>query len=374
MLKLELKKLFSNRYVIAALLLTAVIIFSYAYYSHSLYENNRYYAYESVLLDSNVFKPITVTKDNIDSLESRVKQLEENGEKTNEYHILSHVTQQYRWVEYCTTLDYFATHKGIYTDSLDNLPPQETKELERDRIRLENGITFASSFGWQELLRTGKSCLPLIIFILSALVAVCTVSGEYENGMYALIVSCKNGYKKILKTKITATVLFSAITALLFHFTALLAFHAAFTLSGTGADSASVLFKRVQSFGDCWLVMVLFSVLSAAAFSLTALAVSALCKKSLSASGTNLIILLLALTFGYLHNFVSSNLNGLVDSLPVNMPLIDYGISSYYEYTKGNIIMGAYNILAPFAPMCAVLSFLSIPIIYMGWQRHKINS
>ncbi len=370
MLRLELKKLFSNRYVIAALLLTAVIIFAYAYYSHSLYEGNKYYAYESVLLDSSEFKPITVTKNNIDSLENRVKQLEKNNEITNEYHILSHVTQQYRWVEYCTTLDYFANYKGIYVNSLKELPPQEQKELNRDLIRLENGITLASSFGWQELLKTGRACLPVIIFILSALVSVFAVSGEYENGMFALLISCKNGNKKILKTKITATMLFSVITALLFNTIILLAFNAVFGLSGAGADSASVLFGRVQSYGECFGIMVLFSVLSSAAFSLTALAVSAFCSKTLSASGANLIILMLALIFGCLYNFLSSNLNGFVDSLPVNIPMIDYGISEYREYTYGNAIIDAYNILAPFAPMCVILSIISVPFIYSGWKKH----
>lgn len=370
MLRLELKKLFSNRYVIAALLLTAVIIFAYAGYSRSLYEGGRYYAYESVLLNSREFKPVTVTKDNIDSLENRVKQLEKNSEITNEYHILSHVTQQYRWVEYCTTLDYFANYKGIFVNSLEDLPPQEQKELNRDLTRLENGITFAPSFGWQELLKTGRACLPVIIFILSALAAVFAVSGEYENKMYDLLISCKNGNNKILKTKITATMLFSVITALLFNITVLLAFNAFFCLSGADADSASVLFGRVQSFGECFGIMVLFSVLSAAAFSLTALAVSAFCGKTLSASGANLIILLLALIFGCMYNFLSSNLNGFVDSLPINIPMTDYGISEYREYTNGNVIMGAYNILAPFAPMCAVLSIISVPFIYLGWKKH----
>jgi len=304
------------------------------------------------------------------SPKSRVNQLEKNNEITNEYHILSHVTQQYRWVEYCTTLDYFANYKGIYVNSLEDLPPQEQKELNRDLTRLENGITFASSFGWQELLKTGKACLPVIIFILSALAAVFAVSSEYENGMLALLISCKNGNNRILKTKITATLLFSVITAMLFNITMLLAFTAFFGLSGAGADSASVLCGRVQSYGECFGIMVLFSVLSAAAFSLTALAVSALCSKSLSASGGNLIILMLAVIFGCLYNFLSSNLNGFVDSLPANIPMIDYGISEYREYTRGNAIIGAYNIIAPFAPMCAILSIISVPFIYKGWRMH----
>lgn len=71
-MKSELKKLFKSRYIIVTLILTAALIFGFAAYTHSLYENQKYYAIESILLDSRKFTPITVTKGNIENLENRM--------------------------------------------------------------------------------------------------------------------------------------------------------------------------------------------------------------------------------------------------------------------------------------------------------------
>lgn len=366
MLKSELKKLFKSRYIIVTLIISAAVIFGFAAYSHSLYENQNYYADESVLLDSGKFTPITVTKDNIKSLESRLSELEEN---TDEYNILNYVTQSWRWTEYCTTLDYFANYKGVFTKSTDELPPKEKHEFERDMTRIENGITYASSFGWSEMLKSGTAVLPIIIFLIIILAAAELTSNEHETGMYQLIISSKNGHGKIIRTKTGALMLFSVILSLMYGIALLISFSMFFRLSGAGASTAMVLFGRVLTFNQCFGVMMIMLISSAAASALAALCISGLCRKNITACCINIMILLLALLFGHGFNFISDNMNGFTHSLPVNIPLIDYGIAEYREYTSGNIILGAYNILAPFIPMCIITAALSLPVILKSWLK-----
>lgn len=366
MLKSELKKLFKSRYIIVTFILTAAVIFGFAAYAHSLYEGQKYYAIERVLLDSGKFTPITVTKDNIESLENRMAELKED---TDEYNILNYVTQSWRWTEYCTTLDYFANYKGVFAKSVDGLPPQQKCEYERDMTRIESGITYASSFGWSEMLKSGTAVLPVILFLIIVLAAAELTSNEHETGIYQLIISSKNGRKKIIRTKTGALMLFSIILSMMYGIALLISFSAFFTLSGAGASSAMVLFGRVLTFNQCFVIMMIMLTVSAAASALAALGISNLCRKNINACGINIMILLLALIFGHFFNFISDNMNGFTHSLPVNIALIDYGIAEYREYTRGSDILGAYNILAPFIPMCMLTAALSLPIIFKNWLK-----
>lgn len=366
MLKSELKKLFKSRYIIVTFILTAAVIFGFAAYAHSLYEGQKYYAIESVLLDSGKFTPITVTKDNIESLENKLDNVEEN---TDEYNILNYVTQSWRWTEYCTTLDYFANYKGVFAKSADGLPPQQKCEYERDMTRIESGITYASSFGWSEMLKSGTAVLPVILFLIIVLAAAELTSNEHETGIYQLIISSKNGRKKIIRTKTGAMVLFSVILSMMYGIALLISFSAFFTLSGANASSAMVLFGRVLTFNQCFVMMMIMLTVSAAASALAALGISNLCRKNINACGINIMILLLALIFGHFFNFISDNMNGFTHSLPVNIALIDYGIAEYREFTRGSVILGAYNILAPFIPMCMLTAALSLPVILKNWVK-----
>lgn len=366
MLKSELKKLFKSRYIIVTFILTTAVIFGFAAYAHSLYEGQKYYAIESVLLDSGKFTPITVTKDNIESLENKLDNVEEN---TDEYNILNYVTQSWRWTEYCTTLDYFANYKGVFAKSVDGLPPQQKCEYERDMTRIESGITYASSFGWSEMLKSGTAVLPVILFLIIVLAAAELTSNEHETGIYQLIISSKNGRKKIIRTKTDALMLFSVILSMMYGIALLISFSAFFTLSGANASSAMVLFGRVLTFNQCFVMMMIMLTVSAAASALAALGISNLCRKNINACGINIMFLLLALIFGHFFNFISDNMNGFTHSLPVNIALIDYGIAEYREYTRGSVILGAYNILAPFIPMCMLTAALSLPVILKNWVK-----
>ena len=115
--------------------------------------------------------------------------------------------------------------------------------------------------------------------------------------------------------------------------------------------------------------MMIMLTVSAAASALAALGISNLCRKNINACGINIMILLLALIFGHFFNFISDNMNGFTQSLPVNIPLIDYGIAEYREYTRGSVIFGAYNTLAPFIPMCIITAALSLPVILKNWVK-----
>ncbi len=262
MVKYELKKIFSNKFVVAAIIVGVVVTAVYAAYRSTVYKSGTDCAFENVILQSGVLSETTVTKDNIEALERRVAEIEadesnyafvnaserndkyfgkftEQNEKRiaeiyssaddreltaeeqseaeriesyqisdevfPEYYALCYMVQSYRRLEYQTTLDYFRG-LGIFVDSTEQLPPAEKKELQRDLVRLENGVVYDRNFGWQELLKAGaSSALPVLISVLTALSSVISVTAEYETGMYSLIISSARGGKSILLKKIISS-------------------------------------------------------------------------------------------------------------------------------------------------------------------------
>lgn len=250
MVKYELKKLFLNRFILITLISCIALTFAYAAYSKNCYENGNLYTYEAVFLDKDAFREITVTKNNINTLEERISEIEaddrsydyidpatrqfqyygrfadetygkineiyrntesakEQEEKIKclesyqisdrlfaEYCILSYVTEQFRELEYRTTLAYFNSFDGVDAKTADELPSKYKSELQSNLTRLESGVTYSSDFGWRELLKAGKaSALPVIISILITLAAVTAISSDYETAMYSLIICTKNGRK-----------------------------------------------------------------------------------------------------------------------------------------------------------------------------------
>lgn len=430
MMKYELKKLLANKFVLAAVIVCAAAVAVYAGLMHSVCEKGRDYSYEKIALEKGVLSRITVTKDNIADLEKQLdeiessdasygyvdadsrldtyfgKHTEETTEKIKEiygnaadreltqdeqrqvdllssyqisdevfpeYYSILYAVQNYRRVEYCTTPDYFRSI-GVYVNSTDDLPPEEKAELNRDLTRLENGITTDRNFGWQELLRMGSvSLLPVLIAALISLSSAAAFSGEYESGMYQLLVSSKNGRRTIIKNKLAASLIFTVLASLFFDIFALVCFSIFFSPDGAFSDSSAVIFGNVANMAECFLLMVLFTLAADIAIALTSLAASVFCSKMLTASGISLLMILIPLIFGFFSHFNSYNINGILDSLPVNIPLVDFGISAYSIYTKGNVVMGAYNILAPFIPVCLILSAASVPLIFKGWKNHRIE-
>ena len=428
MIKYELKKLFTNKFVVAAVIICAAAVFVYAGFIHSVYEKGNVYSYEKIALEKGVLTNVTITKDNIADYEKRLDEIESNeasygyvdadsrfysyfGKYTEEteakmdeiysnaadreltedekkqidllrsyqisdevfpeYYSVLYAVQNYRHVEYCTTLDYFRSI-GVYVNSLDDLFPLEKAELNRDLTRLENGITTDRNFGWQELLKMGSiSLMPVLVAVLISLSSAAAFSSEYESGMYQLIASGKNGRHTVIQKKLAASVIFTVLVSLFFDIFALLCFGIFFSMDGAFSDSAVVIFGNVANMAECFLLMVLFTLAADIAVALTSLAASAFCSKMLTASGVSIVMLLIPLMFGLFSNFAIPNINGIFDSLPVNIPLADFSISAYSIYTKGDVIMGAYNIWVPFIPVCLILSAISVPFIYTGWKKHR---
>lgn len=430
MVKYELKKLFSNKFIIVSIVACVAVIAAYAAYMSAVYNNGTYFALEKVIMQNGVLNGITVTKENIEELEQRLAAIEEddanyenidtsnrylkyygkyeeqtekrieeiyslaqgreltNGEQTEidrlesyqisedvfpEYYSLYYVINSYRLLEYQTTLDYFR-RQGVFVNSLDQLPPKEKKELQRDLTRLENGVALDRNFGWQALLKSGNvSAVPVLMAVMIALSSVVAVTAEYETGMYSLIVCSRRGGKCILSKKIISSALFSVIVTLIYETAALVSFGAFFSLSGADSDSGVVLFGGVASMLECFLLMILFTLASSLAISFTSLAVSSFCGKTFAAAGANLVILLFAVIFGHFYIIANDNISGIMSSLPIHIPLVDFGISQYREITANGAILGAYDILLPLLPVCALLIAVSLPLLRLGWKNRRIE-
>ncbi len=167
------------------------------------------------------------------------------------------------------------------------------------------------------------------------------------------------------------------IATLIYETAALASFGAFFSLRGAYSDSGMVLFGSEKSMLECFLLMILLTLFSSLAVSLTSLAVSAFCKKTFAAAGANLVMLLIPLVFGHFY-YVTPNVNlaGVVSSLPINIPLADYGLSTYREIIINDAIVGSVQCFAPVysrvrRPDCGVRSvdkiWLEAP------QNRKIN-
>ena len=427
MVKYELKKLFLNRFILITLISCIALTFAYAAYSKNCYENGNLYTYEAVFLDKNAFREITVTKNNINTLEERISEIEaddrsydyidpatrqfqyygrfadetygkineiyrntesakEQEEKIKclesyqisdrlfaEYCILSYVTEQFRELEYRTTLAYFNSFDGVDAKTADELPSKYKSELQSNLTRLESGVTYSSDFGWRELLKAGKaSALPVIISILITLAAVTAISRDYETAMYSLIICTKNGRKKILQKKLVSISLFAVMVSVIFNLSALCAYGIFFTLNGKNASSAAVISGIVLTLAQCFPVMTAFSALSALAVGFSALAVSSVCGKSFVASGINLLLIFIPFLFGFFFTFKNENINAFIHSLPVNIPICDFSTSVYFGYTWFGRDIGAGSSFTAFIFMSFMLSVISLPIIYYGWYKQRI--
>ena len=94
MVKYELKKLFLNRFILITLISCIALTFAYAAYSKNCYENGNLYTYEAVFLDKNAFREITVTKNNINTLEERISEIEADDRS---YDYIDPATRQFQY-------------------------------------------------------------------------------------------------------------------------------------------------------------------------------------------------------------------------------------------------------------------------------------
>ena len=359
MIKYELKKLCSNKIVIIMLIISVIAAVASAIHSYNLYGS--YYVYNKSLLQKGVIDRVNVN-------DSNVKEYEGKTDIKSEY-----LYEQYTYVKYCTTVDYFRSLGFTGLNSLDELPPKESSEARRDITRTENGINYDRSFGWQNLLSSGQmTVLPFIAIILIIVSSAVVFSSEYQNSTDVLLM-CTLNKRKIVRVKILSSLIFTAIYFCAFQLIVLCSYGIMFSLDGIGADSGQVIFDRVQPMGKAYLIMLGTTLFADLVISLLALAVSSFCKNTITTAGITLGITMIPVACATFPT-ISHNFDAVMRAMPATILLSDFNISNYLELTKGKYIVGGQNTLLLFALISVILIFVSVLTINISWKYHKVSN
>ncbi len=428
MIKYELKKLFTNKFVTAVFVLTALLVAAFAIYSYSIYKSNRTDT-PFILLQKGVLADTTVTEDNIDDLIARYNEIQENDDNYNYVDISKREDSAYLYGKYKSRIIELSAKKS--------LTPQETAELNklfayqindemypefaalnyiihdfttkqqdinphiydgtewelriihsdenadspiytkgynvRAEYQVKNGITYGKNFGWSELMDTGSLTIPLLTAVACAIAAVIMFTGEYTGKTDALIMASKKGKAKIVHAKLAAGTLFSVIATLYYFAVLLLSYGCLFTLDGINTSSQTLINGHMLTYGKAFILMLLCTLFCIIAINITSLAISALCTKTLPAVLLVFIVTLLPFIINFALYIPNDTVRSVLNILPANALLLDFGYSHYYAVNAfGNIkVFESHQYIIPAA---IIQALICIPIIYIGWKKHKISN
>lgn len=435
MIKYELKKLFTNKFVTAIFVLTALLVAASAIYSFNIYKNNRIDA-PFILLQKGVLPDTTITEDNIDDFIARYNEILKNDDnyayvdtseressvylhgkyrdtikkeideiyassqgnsltdeeyakvlKLDSYQINDKVYPEFAALNYMIH-DFTTKHNDVDPDfyigtewNTSSLPSDEDKTNPiytqgynvRTEYQVKNGITYGRNFGWRELMDTGSLTIPLITAIACAIAAIILFTGEYTGKTDALIMASKKGKAKIVHAKLAAGTLFSVIITLYYFAVLLLSYGCLFSLDGINTSSETFINGHILTYGEAFIFMFFCTLFCIIAINITSLAISALCTKTLPAVLLAFIITLLPFIINFAVYIPNDTVRAVLDILPANAVLLDFGYSHYYAVNiLGNIkVIESHQYIIPAA---IIQALICIPIIYTGWKKHKISN
>lgn len=428
MIKYELKKLFTNKFVAAVFVLTALLITASAIYSFSIYKNNRT-SPPYIVLQKGVLTDTTVTTDNIDDLIARYNEIRDHddsyavvdtskregsvylhgkytdrmlalSQKENltpeedaelnrlySYQIKDELYPEFAALRYM--IDTFTTKQQdidpemyigtpwesgfIYSD-IDHSSPIYTEGYDlRSAFQIENGITFGRNFGWRELLDMGINAVTLIIVVACAIAAIILFTGEYTGKTDALIMASSRGRRKIVQAKLAAGTIFSVIITLYYFAVILLTYGSLFSLNGINTSSQTFINGRILTYGEAFLLMIVCTLFCIIAINITSLAISSLCTKTLPAVLLVFIITLLPFIITFAAYIPNDTIRTLLELLPVNAISKDFGYSHFDAVSVfGNLKVVESHLYI--VPAAVIQALICIPIVFLGWKKHKISN
>lgn len=438
MIKYELKKLFTNRFVIAMLIITAILTVALAAVSYHHYTAG-YMPAEKILLKKGVLTEITVNEDNVGELLKRYdeiinddsnydyidssasgrnggrylygkyadevdRQIDEIYEKYNNngivsqegmdeiskvrsYQISDEVYPEFAVLHYILS-DF--THRQLtlnpdmyngtfwelsfgYTDNDESDPCYTEGYNKRTLYEIEHGITYDRNFGWQEITDSGQNMVPLLLALTVAVASVVLFTGEYTGGTDVLIMSSRHGRKRAVTSKIIAGSIFSVAATVYYLLLLLIVYGCFFSLDGAGSSSQTFIGGRTWSYIECFGFMAVCCILCILAITMTALAVSSFCNKTL----LSVLIIFVIVFAPFLLQFAvylgdNPLLNNIVDTLSINAILHFFNYSHYSLFSIGSqTAVLDYNLLT--APFAVIQIILSLPFIGLGWKTHRIS-
>lgn len=439
MIKYELKKLFTNKFVIAMFVIIAMITAALAAVSYHYYTDNRMMA-ESILLKQGVLTRITVNEDNVGTLLERYneiikddsnydyvdtsalnrpgnryvygkyaeaidRQIEEIYEKYTENGVMSQEgmdkiarVQSYQisdeaYPEFAA-LHYILsdfTYKQLtfnpdmyngtvwepyfYSADNDESDPCYTEGYnKRTLYELEHGVTYDRNFGWDEITDSGQTMIPLLLALTVAVASVIMFTGEYTNGTDALIMSSRYGRKRAAANKIIAGGIFSAAATVYYLLLLLIVYGCFFSLDGADSSSQTFIGGRTWSYIECFGFMAVCYILCILAITMTSLAISSFCNKTI----LSVLIIFVIIFAPFLLQFIvylgdNTLLSNITDTLSINAIQHFFNYSHYTVFRIGSqTAVLDYNI--PVVPLAVIQIMVSLPFIIPGWKRHKVTN
>lgn len=254
-------------------------------------------------------------------------------------------------------------------DNQDTDPYYNEGYDKRAHYIVETGVTYDRNFGWEHIVGVGNNMGPLIIAAAVALASVILFTGEYSNKTDVLIMSSGRGRKRAVSSKIIAGGIFSAAVTVYYLLLLLFFYGILFSLDGGTSDSLLFINGRMYTYAECFGIMVGSLIICNLAITMTALAVSSFCTKTIPSVLLSFLFVLVPFIIPFAVYF-EGNFANILNCLPVNAILIDYGYSWYDVYTVGGTSVIESHVL--FAPLAAAQLLISLPFVWAGWKKHKI--
>ena len=432
MLKYELKKLFTSRFVIAMLIMLTILtgiicVVNYHEYTTGVRSDAATY----MLKDKSAVKPFTVTEENIFDLikeqkeiaadDSNYEWLPDNGGATYRYGKYESVLQtmdeiaskdeslteeeialqesfykqdpngsegsmltkqitntRYYYIWYMIE-EFLGEGMRAYPEKYNNLvysiQPYTDKHDENDpyviasKTRVTSGIVCDLSFGWDCIIQTGYQMLPSFMAIIVAIGSILLFTSEYTGKIDTLIMSTKNGRRRVVLSKLLAGIVFSGVVVCFFTLVSLCFYAGFFTLRGANASCDMILANgKVATYFQAFLIMIINQFFSLVAICFSSFAISSFVNKTLlSVIGTFGLILVpfVLKNFVYTSSEIFSN---VISALPINAlnGVYDY---PFYESIFGRIC-NAYLLVVPVA---LIIIMISLPFVPIGWRKHQVS-
>ncbi len=234
--------------------------------------------------------------------------------------------------------------------------------VEKEEKELENGFTVGYDYGWENIfnfLSETGIFLPAIIVI-----GLCGVfTNEYTCGADALLLSSKNGKKKLTLAKIAASLIYSAVMCAAYILMTCAVSFAFLGIqgAGVGAVGETNLLRLIKIIPTIFLGCVLLS--------LIVLAISAATRKKINAVVISLIVAFLPMLITSVIYISNSIFNGIISAMPINMITGTYINRDEFIYLGQRLI----DIKYMFIPSAVITIAVFVPVIFRKYCRHQVG-
>lgn len=228
---------------------------------------------------------------------------------------------------------------------------------------LEKGFVSGYDYGWENFysLLTQATGLLLAIMIIFGLCNVFTA--EYSLSVDAFLLSSKKGRGTLASGKIIASLIYTAICFAVYILLALI-----ISFVFLGAEGINV--GQGESNLTKLFTVIPFILMGCVSLCLMTLAVSAVCKKQITAISVSSLICLLPFLIQFILYTDNPYVSQLLEVMPFSAIDGTYIYSSRYVYLDGTFMDIRY-----FLPLVALaVIIVCLPLIYRKYTKHQISN